>query len=57
MKEVFEHAYEGFCNSTQCLVDFAQRLGGCVLVCFIYLTIPLWLIPYAIYKKLKEAKK
>ena len=53
MKEIFEHAYEGFCNLIRGFIDFTEFFWKTVLVILVYLTIPLWIIPYAIYKKMK----
>lgn len=51
VKVIFEHAYEGFCNSFQGIIEFIVMLGKCFIVCLIYLTIPIWILPYAIFKK------
>ena len=56
MKEVFDHAYEGFCYSMIAATEFTMRIFRCVCVVLIYLTIPLWFIPYVIYRKKKEGK-
>ena len=53
MKEVFEHAYEGFCNSIVRYINLCETLGKFVLVILVYITIPFWIIPYAIYKNKK----
>ena len=46
MREYFDHAYEGFCNSFLPLIE-------CAKVFFVYITLPLWIIPYAILKRRK----
>ena len=53
MREVFEHAYEGFANLLVGFADLASRICRCVLVVLVYLAAPLWFIPYAIYKEKK----
>ena len=53
MRDVFEHAYEGLCNLIVGFTDFAVSLSKCILVVLVYITIPLWIIPYIIYKKMK----
>lgn len=57
MSEIFEHAYEGLCNLIHRFIDFVGMVGKCVLICLVYITIPLWAIPYAIYKKVKGGAK
>lgn len=46
MREYFEHAYEGFCNTffpfVNCMVDIAK-------IIFVYGTLPIWIIPYALF--------
>ena len=53
MKEYFDHAYFTF---LAVLNEFAG-IGRGIAVSFIYITIPIWIIPYAICKKLKQAKE
>jgi hypothetical protein len=53
MKETFEHAYERVCDFIVGFTDFALSLCKCILVVLVYATIPLWIIPYGIYKKMK----
>lgn len=48
---IFDNAYEGFCNSFQGFYEFAQSMGEMILVCVIYITLPVWILPYAIIKK------
>ena len=50
MKVIFEHAYLGFIDSIRDLYEFICDLGNVVIIVAIYLTIPLWIVPYAIYK-------
>lgn len=42
MSDYFEHAFEGLCNSLGNL----RYLGEVLLVALIYLTVPIWSIPY-----------
>ncbi len=53
MRKVFEHAYEGVSNLIVNFTNSVFSICKCVLVILIYITIPLWIIPFAIYKKLK----
>ena len=53
MKEIFEHAYKGFYESTRNYYEFICSLGNAVLILAIYLTLPLWIIPYVIHKRKK----
>lgn len=57
MKEIFAHAYEGACATWQTLSDFIESVVKCILICFIYITLPLWFVPYAIYKKIGGAER
>lgn len=57
MREYFEHAYEGFCNSMEPFLHFAQCIGEVGKVIFVYITIPVWIIPYAIIKNSKKASR
>ena len=57
MRKVFEHAYEGASNLIVNFTNFGFSICKCVLVILIYITIPLWIIPFAIYKKLKGGAK
>ena len=57
MKEVFEHAYQGISDLIIRFTDFSVSVGRCVLVGLIYITFPLWIVPYAIHKKLKGGEE
>ena len=57
MKKYFEHAYEGFCNSMEPFVHLTQVMGEVAKILFVYITIPLWVIPYAIIRARRTAKK
>lgn len=54
MRDYFDNAYEGFCNSfrplTDCMIEVAK-------IAFVYVTLPLWIVPYAIHRKIKERKE
>lgn len=54
MREYFEHAYQTFCNFLEAFMEFAVIISGTAMLILIYLTLPVWFIPYAICKKLKE---
>ena len=53
MREIFDCAYEGVCNSMLVFIEYSEVLGRCILTGLVYLTIPLWIVPYSIYKNLK----
>lgn len=57
-KEIFEHAYTGTKND---LNDFVEEavipLGKVGVVCFIYFTIPIWIVPYWFVKRWKALTK
>lgn len=50
-KDVFEHAYQGTNCALICLAEFIMRLSEMLCVCVIYLTVPVWFIPYSIVKE------
>ena len=50
-KDVFEHAYQGTNCALICLAEFIMSLFEVLCVCVIYLTIPVWFIPYSIVKR------
>ena len=52
MREYFEHAYEGFCNT---FGPFGGMLLECMIIIFVYCTLPVWIVPYALFfRKEKE---
>lgn len=55
MREYFEHAYGGVCNTMQDFAGLASDIAEVAKVLFVYATMPLWLIPYAIYKKVRTS--
>ena len=53
MREIFDNVYES-------LLEFAEEFkyfGATIITGFVYVTIPIWVIPYAIYKKKKGGKE
>ena len=54
MKEIFENAYETFLDGLESIVDFAAMFISIVLVSVIYLTLPIWFLPYHFFIKKKE---
>lgn len=54
MREYFDRAYECLCNSFQPLADCVVEAAKITLV---YLTIPLWIVPYMVYRKIEERKQ
>lgn len=57
MMELFAEAYEAVCKSLGGLVELLFVVLKLVAVIVIYLTIPLWLIPYAIIKRGRKNDK
>ncbi len=49
MREIFDNAYEALFD----FIYLCESLGKLFLVIFVYLTIPLWILPYMICKKKK----
>ena len=54
MEDVFDCAYENFCDCMTEIQHIALKLCQGVFGAVIYLTVPIWAIPYAIIKKIKE---
>ena len=54
MKDVFEHAYQStlnlFSEAGEIVVACVKVMG----VCMVYLTIPIWLFPYALFLRKGE---
>ena len=53
MRKYFEQVYKGFCNSMEKLMYFASVLAEAEKLMIVCITLPLWVIPYAIYKKVR----
>ena len=56
MGKYFEHAYTGFCNSMEEILAACLYLGELLKIAFVYATLPVWFIPYAIYRNRKARK-
>lgn len=56
MKDVFEHAYQGTLNLFSEAVEVVVACGKFIGVCMVYLTIPIWLLPYALFLRKGERK-
>lgn len=50
-KDVFEHAYCGTNCALIYLAEFIMSLFEVLCVCVIYLTVPVWFVPYSIIKR------
>lgn len=50
-KDVFEHAYDGVSVASVNFTEHLLTLLEIICVCMIYLTIPIWFIPYSIVKR------
>lgn len=57
MREYAEHAYEGLCNTLEALGEFGESLVEVAKVLFVYFTLPIWIIPYAIIRTVKKGEK
>lgn len=51
MQKYFEQAYQAFFNIA---VPLAESTAEIAKVAFVYVTFPVWIIPYAIRKELKK---
>lgn len=56
MIKYFERAYEGFTNIMEDLNETLSMLGELTAVVLIYLTLPVWILPYWIYKNNKKGR-
>lgn len=56
MIKYFEHAYEGFINTMKDLNEILSVLGELTVIVLIYLTLPVWVLPYWIYKNNKKGR-
>lgn len=54
MKDIFEHAYQGTLNLFLEAVKIVVAFGKVMGVCMVYLTIPIWLLPYALFLRKGE---
>lgn len=53
MRKYFDHAFEALCNVVQPISDCAAEAAKVIVV---YVTIPLWIVPYMVYRKIEERK-
>lgn len=49
MREYFNHAYKGFCNSMEQFANLAENIAEVAKVIFVYITLPVWIIPYSLW--------
>ena len=54
MRKYFDHAFEDFCSAIQPLADCVAEAAKIIVV---YATIPLWIVPYMVYRKIEERKQ
>ena len=54
LKEIFEDAYEGLCDLFQGIIEFLDVFVERFIICLICLTMPIWILPYAIFKKRRQ---
>lgn len=57
MKGLFERAYKSFCVSMEEFLYWQELFWRLILYSAVCLTLPLWVIPYAIYRKIERIKK
>lgn len=50
MREYFDIAYEHFCDGLRSIEVFVGLMFGCL----VYLTLPIWVIPYLIIKRCRR---
>ena len=53
MRKYLARVYNSFCSSMKEFAYFASLLGEAAILVALSLTLPLWAIPYAIYRRLK----
>ena len=53
MIEIFDDCCELLCDFVETLLDSVQAVGEGIIKAFVFITFPVWLIPYMIYKALK----
>lgn len=54
MREYMDRAFEDFCNS---VLPFAACMLEIFKIVIIYSTLPLWIVPYMVYRKIEERKQ
>lgn len=54
MREYFDRAFEDFRSAIQPLADC---VAGAAKIIVVYATIPLWIVPYMVYRKIEERKQ
>ena len=52
MREDFEDAFYLFCDTLEAIRDVIKLIMRCI----IFITLPIWIIPYAIRRKVREGK-
>jgi hypothetical protein len=54
MIEYFEMVYKSFCKNMEEFFYWLELFWRSILYSVVHLTLPLWVIPYAIYRKRKK---
>ena len=54
MRKYFDHAFEALCNTVQPIADCVVEAAK---ITFVYVTSPLWIVPYMVYRKIEERKQ
>lgn len=50
----FNDAYKGFCDL---VLPFAEQVAKTVIIAFVYATLPVWIVPYALCRKIAERRE
>lgn len=53
MREYFDRAFEDFCNA---VLPFVACMLEIFKIVIVYSTLPLWIVPYMVYRKIEERK-
>ena len=54
MRKYFDHAYEGWCNSFEPFIRFVELMIEAAKILFVYITIPVWIVPYVCFFRKEE---
>ena len=55
-EDIFEFSLEKFMETVEKLNERIRDFGFVCIFCLIYMTAPIWAIPYVIFKKIRERK-
>lgn len=57
MKEYFEDAYDDFMSLPETFAEIGKDVLEIIEYILIYITLPIWVVPYFFYKKIKKRVK